>query len=101
MTVVENAPFAELLSRLRMAKGLTQEDLAERAGMSVRGVSDLERGLRRRPQAATLKGLCEALGLEGQQPGIDRGEVDPNRSHGARRPLPAGRVAVASERHGC
>jgi transcriptional regulator with XRE-family HTH domain/tetratricopeptide (TPR) repeat protein len=65
--MAENPTFAEMLSRLRVAEGLTQEELAERAGMSVRGVSDLERGLRRRPQPTTLHGLCEALGLGAEE----------------------------------
>ena len=36
-------PFADLLKRHRLAAGLSQEELAERAGLSPRGVSDLER----------------------------------------------------------
>jgi hypothetical protein len=35
--------------RMRAAAGLTQEGLAERAGLSVRGIYDLERGARRVP----------------------------------------------------
>src|SRR5262249_50078999 len=38
--------FGELLRRHRRAAGLTQDQLAERAGLSVRGISDLERGRR-------------------------------------------------------
>jgi hypothetical protein len=34
--------FAELLKDIRLASGLTQEALAERAGISARAVSDLE-----------------------------------------------------------
>ncbi|HEV8278838.1 MAG TPA: helix-turn-helix transcriptional regulator, partial [Streptosporangiaceae bacterium] len=41
--------FAELLRRHRLAAGLTQEALADRAGLSVRGIADLERGARRYP----------------------------------------------------
>src|SRR5262249_6436016 len=43
---------------------LSQETLAERAGISVRGLSDLERGLSRAPRVETLARLSEALGLE-------------------------------------
>jgi transcriptional regulator with XRE-family HTH domain len=43
--------------------GLTQEELAERAGLSRRGVSDLERGLRRHPYRYTADRLIEALGI--------------------------------------
>jgi tetratricopeptide (TPR) repeat protein/transcriptional regulator with XRE-family HTH domain len=55
--------FGELLKRYRMAAGLTQEELAGRAGLSVRGISDLERGLRRVPRKDTIELLVEALRL--------------------------------------
>ena len=43
--------------------GLSQEALAERAALSARGISDLERATRRRPFPATVRRLAEALGL--------------------------------------
>jgi predicted ATPase/DNA-binding XRE family transcriptional regulator len=55
--------FASLLRRHRHAAGLTQEELAERAGLSARGLSDLERGVRRRPHPETLRLLGDALDL--------------------------------------
>jgi predicted ATPase/DNA-binding XRE family transcriptional regulator len=54
-----------VLRRYRLAAGLSQESLAERAGISVRGLSDLERGLSRAPRVETLARLAQALGLEG------------------------------------
>ena len=57
------AGFGALLRRCRALAGLSQEALAERAGLSARGISDLERGLRRWPQAATLRRLVASLGL--------------------------------------
>ena len=57
------ALFGDLLREYRVAAGLTQEALAERAGLSARGVSDLERGLSRAPRLHTLSRLAEALGL--------------------------------------
>jgi predicted ATPase/transcriptional regulator with XRE-family HTH domain len=57
--------FGSVLRRYRLAAGLSQESLAERAGISVRGLSDLERGLSRAPRVETLARLAEALGLEG------------------------------------
>jgi DNA-binding XRE family transcriptional regulator len=57
-------PFGVLLRRLRAAAGLTQEALAERAGLSLRGISDLERGARRVPHTDTLRRLGIALGLD-------------------------------------
>jgi transcriptional regulator with XRE-family HTH domain len=59
------ASFGELLRHHRLAAGLTQEELAERAGLSKRGISDLERGARTRPQRETVKFLAEGLGLAG------------------------------------
>jgi predicted ATPase/DNA-binding CsgD family transcriptional regulator/transcriptional regulator with XRE-family HTH domain len=55
--------FGELLRRHRGAAGLTQESLAEWAGISTRAISDLERGVHRAPQAETLSLLAAALGL--------------------------------------
>ncbi len=55
--------FADLLKRYRVAAGLTQEELAERAQLSVRALSDLERGARRYPYKHTVQLLVEALGL--------------------------------------
>jgi transcriptional regulator with XRE-family HTH domain len=53
----------ERLRQLREAAGLSQEETAERAGLSQRGISDLERGKRRKPFPATLRRLAEALEL--------------------------------------
>jgi class 3 adenylate cyclase/tetratricopeptide (TPR) repeat protein len=56
--------FSGLLRRHRLFAGLSQEALAERAALSVRGISDLERGVRRAPHPATITRLADALGLE-------------------------------------
>ena len=55
--------FGALLRRRRGVSGLTQEDLAERSGLSARAIRTLERGERRRPRADTLVYLARALGL--------------------------------------
>ncbi len=60
------ATFRHLLRRLRLAAGLTQEALAERAGLSVRALSDLERSDEVRPRAATVASLAAALTLAGR-----------------------------------
>ena len=57
------ATFAHLLQRYRRAAGLTQEELAERAHLSVGGISNLERGVRRLAQRDTVALLAEALAL--------------------------------------
>jgi transcriptional regulator with XRE-family HTH domain len=58
--------FGQLLRCYRIAAGLTQEELAERAGLSGRGVQDLER-LHRSPYAATIRRLAKALELTESQ----------------------------------
>jgi non-specific serine/threonine protein kinase len=59
----EHPTFALLLRRHRQAAGLTQEVLAERANLSARAISDLERGINQRPRQETLALLAEALAL--------------------------------------
>jgi predicted ATPase/DNA-binding NarL/FixJ family response regulator/DNA-binding XRE family transcriptional regulator len=56
--------FGDLLRRYRLAVGLTQEGLAERAGLSVRGIADLERGVRRTPYPSTVQQIALALQLD-------------------------------------
>jgi len=60
----ETATFDDLLKHLRRQAGLTQEELAERASMSVRGIQDLERG-GAHPHKATAQRLAAALLLTG------------------------------------
>ena len=59
----EDVPFGVRLRRLREAAGLTQEELAGRAGLSARAISGLERGERRHPYPHTVRSLADALGL--------------------------------------
>src|SRR5215207_913826 len=78
---MDNVPavsFAVLLRRHRVATGLSQETLAERAGLSARAVSDLERGARRVPYRETVRLLADALQLSNAEhmaleAAIDRG----------------------------
>ena len=53
----------EWLRQQRVAAGLTQEDLAERSGVSVRAIADLERGRTRKPYPSSVRALARALGL--------------------------------------
>jgi predicted ATPase/DNA-binding XRE family transcriptional regulator len=59
------ASFADLLRQRRRAAGLTQEALAERSGVSVRAVSNLEREINQRPHRDTVAMLADGLGLDG------------------------------------
>jgi len=57
--------FAVLLRQLRAEARLTQEELAEAAGLSPRSVSDLERGINRTARKDTAVLLAGPLGLAG------------------------------------
>src|SRR4051794_7573027 len=55
--------FGKVLRQLRRRAGLTQEELAGKAGLSTNAISTLERGERRRPYPHTIRALAAALGL--------------------------------------
>jgi len=57
--------FARMLRELRTVARLTQEDLALASGVSLRSVSDLERGRVTFPQKETVRSLADALHLTG------------------------------------
>ncbi|WP_396656817.1 ATP-binding protein [Microbacterium sp.] len=59
--------FGARLRRHREAAGLSQERLAERAGISANAVGALERGERTRPYPDTVRRLADALGLDDAQ----------------------------------
>lgn len=52
------------LRALRLDRGYTLEQLAEVSGVSVRGISDIERGIRDRPRRSTIDALCNALEVD-------------------------------------
>ncbi len=80
--------FAGRLRELREQAGLTQEQLADKAGLTKWGITDLERG-RRSPTWETVLVLCQALGVEctafTQEPEMasKRGRGRPRKSAGA------------------
>ena len=60
--------FGARLRGLREEAGLTQEELAARAGLTAHAVGVLERGERKRPYPHTVRSLADALGLsEGER----------------------------------
>ncbi len=61
------AGVAELLKGFRVAAGLTQEQLAERSGLSVGAIATLETGRRRYPWPSTISQLVKALDLSDEQ----------------------------------
>ena len=50
------------LKRIRVERGLTHEELAERSGFSQQYISDMERG-RRNPTIVSLWELAQAIGV--------------------------------------
>jgi tetratricopeptide (TPR) repeat protein/transcriptional regulator with XRE-family HTH domain len=63
MSTAHSASFGDLLKRYRKAAGLTQEELAARARLSVDAISTLERGAHRKPRKDTLALLADAHNL--------------------------------------
>jgi len=59
--------FGALLKRYRVAAGLSQEALAELAGLTAQGIGAQERGLRQTPHRDTVTMLAEALGLSPEE----------------------------------
>lgn len=78
MAVQAPEAFGQLLRRYRVAAGLSQEALAERAGLSAHGISDLERGARRFPYSDTVQRLALALKLSTQELACLRNAADRN-----------------------
>ena len=55
-------PIKDRLRELRTAAGLTQQDLAVKAGLSISAVVHIEAGRIPDPRVSTLKALAKALG---------------------------------------
>jgi predicted ATPase/transcriptional regulator with XRE-family HTH domain/Tfp pilus assembly protein PilF len=66
LVMVLSSPLAELLRRHRAEAHLTQEELAERAGVSARAIGDIETGVSLWPRAITVSLIAEALGLDAE-----------------------------------
>ena len=64
MATLEGTTFGAMLKRLRLAAGLTQERLAERAGVSAKAIVNLENDPTRMPRLETVTRLADALGLD-------------------------------------
>jgi transcriptional regulator with XRE-family HTH domain len=74
-----------LLRRYRVLAGLSQEALAERAGISRRGIADLERGARRFPYPDTALRLAAARELSGAKRAAFMAACRPRRTRSTRR----------------
>ncbi|WP_433212568.1 ATP-binding protein [Dactylosporangium sp. CS-047395] len=99
------AVFAAALRANRLARGLTQDELAARAGLGVRTLRELERGRVARPQRNTLSLLADALDLTGpdreaflnsasNRPPVATSNGGPHLSAGPHRRAPTGTAAA-------
>jgi DNA-binding SARP family transcriptional activator/DNA-binding XRE family transcriptional regulator len=61
---VVTASFGRRLRVVRLRAGLTQAEVSERAGVSVRTLRDIERNRIARPRMASLRRLAGAVGLD-------------------------------------
>ena len=86
------------MRRHRTAATLSQEQLAERAGLSVRAISDLERGAHHVPRLETVRMLADALALSNTdraallaaaRPALFRTDAADDVGHATQLPLPA------------
>ncbi len=59
----QQSAFGDMLRRYRLLAGLTQEELAEQAGVSERSINGMERGLGHVPRKDTVRLLADALRL--------------------------------------
>ncbi|MQA82728.1 MAG: tetratricopeptide repeat protein [Streptosporangiales bacterium] len=101
MAADRDAGFGGLLRRCRLVAGYSQQDLADRAGLSVDAVAALERGRRRTPRAFTVRVLADALSLDesGRRALVDAATaVDAGHAGGpARPPAPFGPLVGRDE----
>jgi transcriptional regulator with XRE-family HTH domain len=71
----ERTPFSVLLRQYRLAASLTQEALAEPAGLSAKGIALLESGRRITPRPETLTLLAASLGDDAFGIACERGNA--------------------------
>jgi predicted ATPase/DNA-binding XRE family transcriptional regulator len=85
---MQTLPLANLLRQFRAEAHLSQEELADRAGISARAIGDIETGVSVWPRAITISLLAEALALDAQS-------RDALRSAASRKGLRRGEAAAA------
>ena len=67
MMIASMPTFATLLHAYRIAAGLSQAQLAERANVSVGAIGSLEQGLRKSPYPHTVHCISDALDLDAEE----------------------------------
>jgi transcriptional regulator with XRE-family HTH domain/tetratricopeptide (TPR) repeat protein len=84
--------LGEQLRALRLAADLTLEGLAERSGVSVRTLGDIERGVSATPQRRTVEAIVDGLGLDPRDRAAVLDEVRARRAASARTAEDSGAV---------
>lgn len=87
--VAGGVEFSGLLAGYRVRAGLTQEELAERSGVSLRALGDMERGRTRGPQRRTVRALASTLGLDAADTLTLERAAQSGRPRGTRATVPA------------
>ncbi|HET6293510.1 MAG TPA: BTAD domain-containing putative transcriptional regulator [Kribbella sp.] len=85
--------FGEFLRTLRQDAGVTQRELADRAGLSAGAIRDLEQGRTKHPKRDSIEAIVAALKLSGQDADKLQAAVKANRS--ATASISAGAPAAA------
>jgi len=80
--------FGARLRRAREAAHLTQEELAERAGLTPNAIGELERSRHRHPYLATVRALADALEMTAEERSALAASVPKRGSHSAIAPAP-------------
>ena len=86
----DGSRFGELLRRLRIGAGLSQEELAGRSGLAERTIARLEQGRSQRPHPGSARRLAQALGL----PDAERADL---MACAAAAAAPPGRMRAAAQ----
>jgi predicted ATPase/DNA-binding XRE family transcriptional regulator len=79
--------FGEYLRHYRERAGMTQEELAAKAGLTAKAISALERAERRSPYPQTVRALADALGLsQAERAELLQARIGPKPAAGAPAP---------------
>jgi transcriptional regulator with XRE-family HTH domain len=97
--VGEANQFGRRLAELRRGAGLTQEELAARAGLSASGVIHLENG-HRAPRWDTVRALCQALGVTCQAFEVAPADEAPRPRGRPKKPPPGAPPAKPTRKRG-
>jgi predicted ATPase/DNA-binding XRE family transcriptional regulator len=85
MTDGVQAALSDVVRSYRLRAGLSQEQLAERAGISVKAIGAIEQGVRKAPYRHTIAQLARALNLPGTEAAILSEAAERSRRRGASR----------------